>query len=107
VSRTTRFSTSTTWTHLTTSIDYRIEARGWHAFGYYSGPPDACFPDEGELEIVRCIRLDDDGNDAGEVDFDATFTDEQEQRDIEWKLWDRARWDDYDDGPDPDMGMDR
>lgn len=68
-------------------ITYRIDASGWYDPGRTWGPPDQCYPPEGELEIIRCIRLDDDGKDSEEVDYDLTFSEKRRIR-IEDDLYD-------------------
>lgn len=81
-------------------VSYRIEAEGYYQRGRYSGPPERCYPDEGEVEVLRCVRLDDQGMDVGEVDYDKVFSAKRQRR-IEESLFERISDDDYD-GPDPE-----
>lgn len=80
-------------------LELDISAKGYYDPGRLSGPPEDCYPPEGELEITS-IELD------GKK-WDGRLTDEEHDKVVE-KLWDSQESDeeDYYDDDYPDYDED-
>lgn len=84
------------WIELTfdyEAITLKVEGRAYFTPGKYSGLPENCYPDEGDIEMTSCTGPD--GKDWEDQLVDSEYDDII-------SMIDEQVQDGYDDGPDPD-----